>query len=319
MIHRTQPPADSSSRTRIPQPGKAFRAVAVVAAATLMTALGACSPVKTGTTGTVGDGPAVQLAPRVDAIADTVPPEIRQAGQLKIAMTVGMAPLNAPDTATGEMEGLNPDLARQLGAVMGLDVQIQGATMDQILPGMQAGRYDVTMSNMDISADRLEVLDFVEYYFSATSLGVQEGNPQGLSVEDLCGKSIGVSNGSFQMTKVLPKQSKKCVDAGRPPVDIQAYPDQQKAALALISGRVDGTCMDGPVLLYASQLEPRITDLGKITDGSNVGIGVRRGSGMTETTSKALQYLIDNGQYQKILTRYGMDSVQIKEAKVHTQ
>lgn len=293
--------------------------MAVAAAAILVVSLGACSPVKTGTTGTVGDGPAVPLVSRVDDIADQVPADIRQSGSLKIAMTVGMAPLNAPDTATGEMEGLNPDLARQLGAVLDLDVEIQGATMDQILPGMQAGRYDITMSNMDISADRLEVLDFVEYYFSATSLGVQEGNPQQLSVEDLCGKSVGVSNGSFQMTKVLPKHSKKCVESGKAPIDIQAYPDQQKAALALISGRVDGTCMDGPVLLYASKLEPRITDLGKITDGSNVGIGVRRDSGMTEVTSAALQHLIDNGQYQKILTRYGMDSVQIKEAKVHTQ
>lgn len=277
----------------------------------------ACAPVKTASSGTVGSSGSVPIAKRVDTIAETVPSEIREKGQLDVVMTVGMAPLNAPDSSTGEMEGFNPELARQLAGVLGLDIKISGASLDQILPGMQAGRYDVTLSNMDISEERLEVLDFVEYYFSATGLGGLSDSDEKLDVDNLCGKAIGVSNGSFQMTEVLPGLSEECTSAGKPAVDIEAFPDQQKAALALLSQRVDGASMDGPVLLYASTQEPRIEQVARMTSGSNVGIGVGKDTDMTEPVAAALQYLMDSGEYDRLLKKFGMETLALTEAKVH--
>lgn len=290
---------------------------AVILALSLGLTSTACAPVKTASSGTVGSIDTVPLAKRVDKIADMVPPDVRKKGKLDTVMTVGMAPLNAPDSSTGEMEGFNPELARQLASVMGLDIKISGASLDQILPGMQAGRYDVTLSNMDISEERLEVLDFVEYYFSATGLGGLSDSDEELDVKNLCGKAIGVSNGSFQMTEVLPGLSDDCTSAGKAPIDIEAFPDQQKAALALLSQRVDGTSMDGPVLLYASTQEPRIEQVARMTSGSNVGIGVGKDTEMTEPVAAALQYLMDSGEYDRLLKKFGMETLTLSKAKVH--
>lgn len=290
---------------------------AVLLGLTLALTSTACAPVKTASSGTVGSNDSVPLAKRVDSIAKTVPAEVREKGQLDVVMTVGMAPLNAPDSSTGEMEGFNPELARQLASVLGLDITISGASLDQILPGMQAGRYDVTLSNMDISEERLKVLDFVEYYFSATGLGGLSDSKEKLDVDNLCGKAIGVSNGSFQMTEVLPGLSDDCQSADKAPIDIEAFPDQQKAALALLSQRVDGTSMDGPVLLYASTQEPRIEQVARMTSGSNVGIGVGKDTDMTEPVADALQHLMDSGEYDRLLKKFGMESVALSTAKVH--
>ncbi|GAA2104587.1 MULTISPECIES: ABC transporter substrate-binding protein [Brevibacterium] len=287
-----------------------------IAVAALMCAVAGCTPVKTETTGALAVGDDVPLTGEIAAIAQMVPEDVAEDGALTVVTSDGMAPLNVPDTATGEVEGFNPDLARQVGAVLGLEVDIHAVTLDQIIPGIEAGRYETTFSNMSIEPERLEVLDFVQYYFSSTGLGVLAGNPAGVDPERLCGKTVGVATGSFQMTKVLPDLSEECRSEGLPPVDVSAFPDQQKAALALLSGRVDATSMDGPVLAFASAQEPRIEEGARMTEGSNVGIGVPKDTGMAEAMSAAVQELMDNGVYERLLDKYGMRELGIDEAKV---
>ncbi len=294
---------------------KMRRWAAIACAALAIASATACAPVKTQTTGAMREGDPIPAAKKVQAAADKLPEKFKQAGKLRIVMSDGTAPLNVPDTATGEVEGFNPDLARQVGAVLGVKVEITGVPIDQIIPGIEAGRYDAVFSNFSITDARLKVLDFAEYYFSASGLGVQAGNPQGIDLDHMCGRRIGVSNGSFQMTDTLPEYSQSCADKGEPKIDIAAFPDQQKAALALLSGRVDATVTDGPVLAYASSKEPRIERAGEVK-GSNVGVGAPKGDGLIEALSAALQELIDNGTYERILKSYGMDHLAVKEAKV---
>ena len=280
--------------------------------------LSACSPVKTDTTGAVGNGPPIEMSTAVPELAELVPEEYADRGYLNVVTTVGMAPLNIPDSATGQIEGFNPDLARHIAAVLDLEVKLSGASIDQIIPGMQAGRYDITFSNMAINDERLEVLDFVEYYFSGSALGVLEGNPLGLDADNLCGRAVGVSNGSYQMTKVLPKVSDECLQKAQSAISIQAYPDQQKAALALLSGRIDAVCMDGPVLAYATTQEPRLEKAANMTNGSHIGIGVNKHDRLVDAVQKALQYLIDTGVYEQLLERYGINDLGIEKAEVYS-
>lgn len=298
--------------------------VAVVAASALV-ALAACSPVADDTAeASGGDGEAMEFdVPErptndvVQEIADLVPDDIRDRGVIQVAMTIGMAPLNYPDEGSSDLVGFNPDIAEQLGELMDMDVEIHGVSLDQILPGIEAGRYDMAVSNMAITDERLQVLDFVEYYFSSSYMGVRTGNPDEISLDDPCGISIGVGNGSFQQTDVMPGLSQACEEAGEEPLDVQSFPDQQTAALALSSARLDAVAMDGPVLLYAADRDPNIEPLDRITEGSNVGIGVAKDTGLLEPVHAAVAELMENGNYGVTLENYGMTELGLDGTEVH--
>ena len=248
--------------------------------------------------------------------ADLLPADVKKKGTLEVATTMGMAPLGYPDPKSGEVVGLNPDIMAAIGEVLGLKVTMKAASMDQIIPGIQAGRYDATAANMAITDDRIKVLDFVQYYFANSSLAQPKGNPKNITADTLCGKSVGLEVGSFQFTEVMPVKSKACAEAGDQPIDVQGFPDQQKALSALDSGRVDAVAGDTPILLYAANLNDKIEVGDALTDGSILGIGVDKKSPMTEAIAAAMNDLIDSGVYQKTMEMYGVGDLAIDHAEI---
>ena len=118
-------------------------------------------------------------------------------------------PTNEPPTqfyreGTQDMTGTNPDVARLIGQALGVKVEIQVANFDSIIPGMAAGRYDMTVSSMTPTTKRMEVLDFVDYMQMGNSMPCQ-GQPAGdQRKHSLCGKKVGLLTGSYQLTVNVP-------------------------------------------------------------------------------------------------------------------
>lgn len=278
-------------------------------------ALSGCAPAE-GPGADTGDDPSNrQEVDSVSEIAAQVPDDVAAKGTLDVATTVGMAPLNYPDPDSEEMLGFNVDIAEQIGDVLDLEVEMHGVSMDQIIPGMEAGKYDITASNMAITEDRSEVLDFVEYYFAATTLAAQTGNPEEVDLDNLCGTTVGVSKGSFQQVEVLPEYQKDCEETDDEPLEVETFRDQQSALLALSSGRVDAASADSAVIQYAIKQDESIEALGNMTDGSNLGIGVSEDSDLIDPLQDALQYLMDEGYYEETLEQWGMADLALDEAK----
>ena len=74
---------------------------------------------------------------------------------------------------------------------------------DSIIPGMAAGRYDMTVSSMTPTDKRIAVIDFVDYMQVGNAIVVAKGKPP-LTQETLCGKRVGVLIGSYQLTDQHP-------------------------------------------------------------------------------------------------------------------
>lgn len=295
------------------------RLLVTVATVALLALTGCSSSADNAPNPSPNAGSADQARPTAEfnkKAAALVPQDIAKAGVLQVATTIGMAPLGYPDEKSGQLAGFNIDIMNEIGDVLGLKVEMHGATMDQIIPGIQAGRYDATASNMAITPERQKVLDFVQYYFASSSLATKAGNPEKITVDNLCGKSVGVSNGSFQQTSVMPAKSEACQKAGKKPLDVQSFPDQQKAVLALSSGRLDTVAGDTPVLLYAANLNKQIEVGDKLTAGSIVGIGMDKGSPLVEAVSAAMNDLIDSGTYKKTLDVYGIGDLGIDHSEI---
>lgn len=243
---------------------------------------------------------------------DALPEAVRDKGTLIATMSQGSPPLHFMDDDGTTTIGIDAEIAIALGQAMGLDVSIKSGPFDAIIPGIAAGKFDMAVSQMSPSTERMKVLDFVDYYKSGSGVGVMPGNPKKLALDDLCGYKVGVLKGSFQDLKRLPDLSTKCTDEGKEAIIPLTYADMQAPNLALTAGRIDAVYVDGPTLAYAVQQAGQIEVLGEL-DVSPVSIGFKKGEGLEESVALGLQSLVDSGIYQQILDKWGVGSGAISD------
>lgn len=282
--------------------GVALTAVALTAVAACGGGGGSDSGGDSSDSGAKGGLPKVEQVP---AIADQVPAEIKKKGTLTVVMSTSSPPAHF-ETDTG-MKGVDPDLAVVLGQVLGLKVKVEGVPLDQIIPGLQAKRYDVVLSQFSPTPERGKVVDFVNYAQSGTSLGVPGGNPKKLDVDTLCGVNVGVQKGSSQTVDVVPSLDKECESQGSEAVQMKTFRDSSAAMLALRSNRVDAVLLDTPVLGYAAKQSKGKVEAAGTIDPAPVSIGTVKDSGMDEPIQQALEHLKKDGAYDKVFARWGLE------------
>jgi polar amino acid transport system substrate-binding protein len=260
-----------------------------------------------------------------DTIAAEVPSDVASAGTLTIATDATYAPMEFVDPSTQQIEGVDVDLGKALGTVMGLDVTFVNAGFDSILPGLNSGKYGLGMSSFTDTKDREKVVDFVTYFVAGTSFyTAASGGPSITGLDSLCGLTVGVERGTTQQHDAT-AQSAKCTAAGNPAVTVQTFPDQNGANLALQSGRVQAVMADSPVAAYAvEQSNGQFKLVGTPYGNAPYGIAIPRPSGtapgdapMTKAVQDAMQKLMDDGVYMQILTKWGVQSEGIDTAQVN--
>jgi polar amino acid transport system substrate-binding protein len=247
-------------------------------------------------------------------LAAEVPADIAAKGTVIVATDPSYAPNEyfGPDNTT--IVGWDVDLGHAIGTVLGLNFNFVQAGFDGIIPGLASGKYDIGMSSFTDNLDREKTVDMVTYYTAGTSFYVSaNGGPDIESLSDLCGHSVAVEKGTTQLDDAT-AQDKKCTSEGKPGVSVSAFPDQNGANLAITSGRAEVGMADSPVAAYQVQLSNAAFKLSGPAYGvAPYGIAVPRPPGsapgtgpMSKPILDALNELIANGTYQKILESAGV-------------
>jgi polar amino acid transport system substrate-binding protein len=250
--------------------------------------------------------------------ASMVPSDIRDKGVLTIAGDASYPPIGFMGEDGTTIEGLDAELAAELGKVLDLKVKDVNTSFDSIIPGLQGRKYDMGMSWMNDTEERQKVVDFVDYSRDGSSiLAKADASAAPTTLDELCGLSVAVQKGTVQQNDAT-AQSSKCEDAGKDKVDVQTYPDQSAANLALISGRADVTIADTPVAVWQEkQTKGKLKISGEPYGAVYHGIALVKGSGMVDAVAAAMQELMDNGTYGKILAKWGMDNAVIDKVLVN--
>jgi polar amino acid transport system substrate-binding protein len=265
-----------------------------------------------GTSSTSAEAIVVQ---KNDAIASALPEKIKSAGVLNVGMANNYPPNEFKD-ANGQPAGWSVDLTNALGQVMGLKVNFDIGTFDNILPAIKAGKDDMGMSSFTDTTEREKQVDFINYY----SAGIQWASPAGKTVDpnNACGLKVAVQATTYEDTDEVPAKSKACTDAGKPAIKVFKYDAQDQATNALIVGQVDAMSADSPVTLYAiSQTKKKLQTAGDAFEVAPYGIPVAKDSELTPVLQKALQSLVDDGSYTKILSKWGVESGGVKTAALN--
>lgn len=301
-------------------PGTRPGASAAVVLSALLLAVTACAPsapASSTSPGEAGQDTGVPALTVNEAAAQLLPEPIREAKVLRVAIPTNEPPTQFYREGTQDMTGTNPDVARLIGQSLGVKVEIHVANFDSIIPGLAAGRYDMTVSSMTPTAKRMEVLDFVDYMQMGNSIAVPSGNPLGISSEgSLCGKKVGLLTGSYQLAVNVPAIDEDCAAAGTGTVQRSEFQDTRQAISALTSGRLDAVLADSPILDFAATQNPAIGIASKY-DFTPVGVGVPKDSGLVKAVSAALDSVITSDSYRKVLGKYGLESSAITDARVN--
>lgn len=243
-------------------------------------------------------------------------------GELTVAMDLHYPPTTflADDNVTPI--GLNPDMARLIAKKLGLKLKFENTAFDTIIPGLDGGRYDFTATTMSPTAERLKVLDMIDYFNGGVSVAVAHGNPLNISNDDMCGRSIAVTKGSNAQLKHLPNVSEwTCTSKGKPAINGVTLPNVQEALTQLASKRVDGVFYDTVSLVWADKQQPNtFTILTPQVDTRSdhvVAIALKKGSPLTPALQKATQSVLDSPEYKKSLANWGLEAGAITEAKLN--
>ncbi len=249
------------------------------------------------------------------AIAATVPASVKSKGTLTVAMDATYAPdeFIAPNGST--IVGMDADLSTAITQVLGLKAKLVNATFDTIIPGIQSGKYDMGASSFTDTIARQKVVDFVDYFTAGEGYYVKSGSPLAFNgLASLCGHSVAVESGTTEESDAK-AQAKKCT-SGK--VTVLSFGNQSQANLAVSSGRADVGFADSQVAGYIVATSNGVfQNSGTSFEVAPYGLALPKGNGMAAPVQAAVNYLIGNGVYGQILTKWGVQSGAVTSSVVN--
>ncbi|MEW2076716.1 ABC transporter substrate-binding protein [Streptomyces sp. NPDC013433] len=263
-------------------------------------------------------------------LADKLPDDIRKAGVIKVGSDIAYAPVEFKD-GSGKTVGIDPDLADAMGRQLGVKFEFENGTFDTLITGLRSDRYDIAMSAMTDTKDRQEGVDsetgkkvgegvdFVDYFTAGVSIYTKKGDDQGIKTwSDLCGKKIVLQRGTVS-EDLAKAEAEKCPTGKK--LTIEAYDNDQQAQTRLRAGGADAGSSDFPVAAYAVKTSGGGNDfqlVGEQVEAAPYGIAVaKEDTQLRDALKAALDEIIKNGEYQKVLDKWGVAEGAVKEATIN--
>ena len=209
-------------------------------------------------------------------------------------------------TADGQPTGFDVDIASALCEQIKRKCVFVEQVWDSMIPGLMAKKYDVIVSSMGITEERLAQIDFTDrYYNTYSSMVLKKGVPFD-SPASIKGKRIGVGKSTIQEKYALGELK----PAG---VKVVSYEAQNQVYLDLQAGRIDGTVADFVEVMGGFLSKPEGQDYQlvgpELVDpkyfGIGVGIGMRKGeTELRDTLNAAIKTIRANGVYKTLNDKY---------------
>lgn len=295
-----------------------LRLAAVVAAAAL--ALTGCTNASQTAAGSSSgpDGFDPSAIQKDEALAALVSPALKAKGVLTVGSDTSYAPAEFLGADGQTPQGYDVDIAKAIGATLGLGTKVETAEFTGILPAL-GPKYDLGISSFTINPERAQTVNFVSYFNAGVLWAVAKDNPKNFAVEDICGKKVGVQTGTVEEDPDVSGRSRKCVAEGKPAIDIVTLKNQTDVTTRLVNGSIDAMAADSPVIGYAlSQTGDKLQTLGEVYDAAPQGIAIAKSdTALSELIGKVMNKLISDGTYGKILDKWNNSKGAVTKSEVN--
>ncbi|WP_393056422.1 ABC transporter substrate-binding protein [Streptomyces sp. LN549] len=297
---------------------------ALITAATLtLTACGSGDPAAApaGAAGSAAKGaiPTTDVVSGVKkdaAAAALLPAEVRSAGTLNIASSVGTPP-GATYLADGTtLAGTDIDFGDAVARVLGLKPKREVAAFEAILPALSSGKYEVGTGNFGVTDERSRTIDFVTYLNDGQGFAVRDDSElTGITdLTQLCGLTVGTTAGTtFEVT--LEENRHRCSEAGKKAYDVKTYSDASAVWTSLQQGRTDVVMSTINGLRYAVQQQEGVRFLNEFKR-LDVGFAFKKGTPLAPAFQAAVNRLKADGTYDRILKKWGISASAVKTSQI---
>lgn len=242
---------------------------------------------------------AAECKPAV-ADADLVKP-----GTLVMSTNPTLPPLQFVDSS-GALKGMRIELGNEIAKRLCLTPEFIRIEFSAMVPGLQAGRWDMIDTGIFFTAERTKIMQMIPYEQQAISVSVPLAAKGTINKpEDLAGKTVGVEIGGFEAakTKVL---NDELTATGLKPMTLRTFDNFALAYQALKAGQVDAVVsIDGVAKAYADR-----GDFARGVSGlfpTPVALAMKS-KPLAEAVLKVLNEMKADGSYQKLFAAYGVSA-----------
>ncbi|MGK9250622.1 MULTISPECIES: transporter substrate-binding domain-containing protein [Paenibacillus] len=232
---------------------------------------------------------------------DNLLAQVKAAGVLKVGLMGTYAPYNFLNE-NKEIDGFDADIAKDVAKRLGVKAEFAPQDFSGLIPSLQASKIDVIISQVTITDERKQQIDFTQPYITnQVKIIVRESNDSITKLEDFKGKNIGVGLGTndeaYLRNEVLPQVGK---------FNIKTYDDVITSLQDLNAGRIDATINN----LYA--LKPivdkngyKVKAVGEAIKSDSAGIAVRKNNPeFLAALDQALTDMKSDGTYTTIFKKW---------------
>jgi polar amino acid transport system substrate-binding protein len=219
------------------------------------------------------------------------------------------------EEGTQNLIGVDPELAELIAEQLGLKFEITNASFPGLIPGLQSNQWHLAISSMSDTEERRKAVNFVDYFVAGGAIMVKKGNPEGITeIADLCGKNVVGAKGSSNLAILQTFSQDKCDS----PMVISESEDAPTGLLQIDTDRAIGTVVDYPVAKNMAAKSGAYDVLDEQYEAGPWGMAVEKGNtSLARAVQAALQELIDNGEYQKLLEKYDVAGSAVKGAQLN--
>lgn len=199
--------------------------------------------------------------------------------------------------------GADIDIGRAVAKRLGATASFSNMPFADLITSLRAEKCDAIISFMNDTAQRRELVAFVDYLAAGQSLLLRKGSAPIADVAGLSGKTVAVLHGT---TEELFLQNANRHLNGRPPIKIVPYATDNEAIYALAQGKADAVFDDTPTVAYAAAHNKALVEGGQLRSAIPIGIALRKGDPRIPKVEAAIRAMEADGTMQTILSRWGL-------------
>jgi len=226
----------------------------------------------------------------------------------------------APDESMSgtKMVGFDVDLINAIATTLGVKVNENNVTFDNIIPGMTSGRYLIGNSSFTDTKAREAQVNFVDYFQAGEGVYTKATSSVALSsLKSLCGLKVAVETGTVEQTDAQ-TTAKSCPSSKK--LTVLSFQTQTQANVAVSSGQANVGFLDSQIAGYVvSTSNGAFKLVGSAVNVAPYGIATPKsanGKQLAMAIQMALQTLESNGTYSAILAKWGVSAGALTSSKI---
>lgn len=242
-------------------------------------------------------------------------------GTLTIATHPALLPLADYSSDSKRIVGVEPDIAQLIADGLGLKLELVDVAWADWPLGLESGKYDAVISNVTVTEERKKKFDFSSYRYDLLGIYTRTGGPiQKIDKPaDVAGLKVALG-ASTNQDQILRQWDKQNLAAGLKPVEYQYFDDAMVGHLAVITGRADVAFEPNATGAYSAR-DGKVRRVGLFPGGwpksAAISVTTRKGSGLADAITQALNAQIRSGTYAQALKRWNLSEEAVPQSQTN--